>query len=408
MIESIAKENFGRIHPLRVGHILHKKLMVKNIVEIKSVGKNRVRVQLRSLKDANDLLKNKNLDLEQLRAFIPNHILETKGVIKGVDTFFEDNYIMENIKSTNKVVGIKRFLKRVVKEENTSVFVKKQTVLLTFEGNILPAEVSIDSVMFPVEMYYGRVTQCYKCLNYGHISKQCKSEENLCISCGKTKKDNVEHKCTVREIYCVNCKNSSHRSNSKICPFFVKQQGIKKIMIDNKITFKEAKQFYDNSYSNILSNNRFSLISDLNDYNTNFPPLSNSNQSCSQPARQVPKNNITTLSQPVASTSRNNQYNNKKRKHITSPPPNLMFPFVFGPSTPLSPNNTLHTGNENRIRKNISEQKELVDTFACYFMKLLQKFDSFEELKNMQIDTLKKCLIEIVQLSQLQNNGSNK
>ncbi|CAG9762643.1 unnamed protein product [Ceutorhynchus assimilis] len=172
MIENTSKENFGRVHPLRVGHILHKKLMIQNIIEVKPVGKNRVRVQLKSLKDANLLINNVALEKENLRAFIPNHLLETKGLIRGVDTFFEESYILQNINSSSKVTEIKRFTKKVYKEDS-SFIVKKQTVLITFEGNILPAEVSIDTVFFPVEMYYGKVTQCFKCLSYGHISKQC-------------------------------------------------------------------------------------------------------------------------------------------------------------------------------------------------------------------------------------------
>lgn len=412
MVESTNESNLGRVHPLRVGHILHKKLMIKNIVEIRSVGKTRVRVQLRSLKDANDLIKNTTLEKEHLRAFIPNHILETKGVIKGVDTFFDDTYILQNIKSTNRVLNMKRFTKKIFREgQNEPVFVKKQMVLLTFEGNILPTEVCIDSVIFPVETYYGKVTQCYKCLHYGHISKQCKSNITLCISCGKIKTEDADHTCTPLDIRCVNCKVGTHKSNSKNCPFFVKQQNIKKIMIDKRITFKEAEGFYENSYSNITISNRFSLFKDNENYNINFPPLLNNKPPAlySQQPRQLNKTVTLPLSQPVASTSNENQHH-KKRKHNTSPTPSRMFPFTFGPNTPLPPN---YNANDNFNMGNdpdkfINEQNHVVDTFVGFFIKMVEQFKSLEELKNLQVDTLKKSFTDMLKTSAKTNkNGSH-
>lgn len=407
MVESTTDNNLGRVHPLRVGHILHKKLMIKNIVEIKSVGKSRVRVQLHSLKDANELIKNSRLEQENLRAFIPNHILETKGVIKGVDTFFDDNYILQNIKSSNRVLNMKRFSKKIYREgQKEPVFVKKQTVLLTFEGNILPTEVNIDSVIFPVDAYYGKVTQCYKCLNYGHISKLCKSNVTLCLSCGKEKTEEAEHSCTALDIRCVNCKVGTHKSNSKNCPFFIKQQNIKKIMIDNKITFKEAEGCYKNSYSNVSISNRFSIFNDGDNYNTNFPPLANKKLSFSQQPRPIPQTVTRHSSLPVASTSNDG---NKKRKHNTSPTPNRMFPFTFGSNTPLPPNYKVDDNFNGNTALERAEQNQLVDTFAECFIKLVEKFNTLDELKKLNVDTLKRSLTDLIGSSlKIQKNGASK
>lgn len=59
----------------------------------KSIAKNRVRVHLKTKLDANNLVTNHLLNQEKLKAFIPSHLLETKGLIKGVDTSFDAEYL---------------------------------------------------------------------------------------------------------------------------------------------------------------------------------------------------------------------------------------------------------------------------------------------------------------------------
>lgn len=82
-IEKTNQQNIGRLHPVSVGHILFKKLKVKNILEIKSIGRNIV--------DANNLVRNVYLRSKNFKAYIPSQLLEIKGVIRGVDTEFDDN-----------------------------------------------------------------------------------------------------------------------------------------------------------------------------------------------------------------------------------------------------------------------------------------------------------------------------
>lgn len=110
-IEKLNTDNIGRLHPMAVGHILHQKLKISNIKRIQKVGKNRVRVQLETLKDANNLINNKELNNENLKAFIPNNLLERKGVIKEVDTIFNEEYLLKNIITTSTVTEVRRFKK---------------------------------------------------------------------------------------------------------------------------------------------------------------------------------------------------------------------------------------------------------------------------------------------------------
>ncbi|XP_072403070.1 uncharacterized protein [Diabrotica undecimpunctata] len=61
-------------------------LKLSNIKEIKSIGRNRIKILVNSHLDANELVNNKSLKEHNLRAYIPNHLLEVKGLVRDVDT----------------------------------------------------------------------------------------------------------------------------------------------------------------------------------------------------------------------------------------------------------------------------------------------------------------------------------
>lgn len=283
-IEKSNDQNAGRMHPMVIGHILHKKLNIRNITTIEKVGINRIKVGLKTALDANNLIKNKLLEQEHLKAFIPNNLLIRKGVIKFVDTMFDEDYLLNNIESNCKILSVERF-KRKVEIENKISYVPRQIVALTFEGNKLPNEVYINRVVCPVEPYVQRVIQCFKCLRFGHVSNQCRSDKPLCISCSKPLDEN--HKCEKNDIFCLFCKNNDHKTVSKDCPHFQKQSKIKKLMSTSNTTFSEAKKSIESSYSGIFTaSNKFELLNNLEFNDRNFPRLPNSSTNSTQPFSQ--------------------------------------------------------------------------------------------------------------------------
>ena len=227
-IEKTNSQNLGRLHPMIVGHILHNKLNLKNnITSIEKSGINRVRVGIKTLEQANKLISNPALANENLKAFIPNNLLYRKGIIKDVDTSFDEEYLKSNIESLCTVTSVNRFKRKVVDKEEVK-FVPGHVVCLTFEGNVLPNYVKINSVIFSVEPHIQRVIQCFKCLRYGHVANQCRNSKTLCINCGQEKND--DHICNIN--YCINCKSNSHKTTSKMCPRYAEQQQIKKHMAE--------------------------------------------------------------------------------------------------------------------------------------------------------------------------------
>lgn len=407
-VEKTNTDNIGRLHPLVVGHILHKKLCVKNIISIKSAGRNRIKIQLKTINDANLLVNNNALESENLRAFIPNHLLEKKGVIRGVDTYFDNNYLKENIICPTKVLDVQR-MQRKTSIDNKAVLIPKQTVIITFQGNLLPNEIVINSVLFPVETFYGKVTQCFNCLKYGHISKQCRNSTSLCINCAKPRSDN--HECHDKDIFCIHCKSNDHKSNAKNCPTFEKQKKIKKIMIDNNASFAEAKQYCDNSFASFTSNNRFDILSDLSDYDTNFPKISNQDStvpnnifslSQSRPRRVSSFNKQrATLSQPCTSRnylSKEVPSNSTKKRKInpTSPIPStsafnfqsqnpeLKRPYCFRAPNPMPKNSNFPLPNGKE------DKNKIIDCLSKFIINFLGNLESLNDLKKFNVDIIKQ------------------
>lgn len=384
-IEKINDQNIGKLHPMAVGHILHKKLNISNILKIDRVGKNRIRVQLKTIKDANNLISNKELVNENLRAFIPNNLLFRKGLIKFIDTSFDEKYLFTNFLSPITILEVHR-VHRKIESNGQTVFVPKQTVIVTFEGNKLPTNIFINSVSCPVEPYVYRVTQCFRCLKYGHVAKQCRSTISLCINCGKEKIET--HTCRdPQDNCCIYCKTNTHKSISRDCPTYKKQMEIKKKMAYENLSFMEAKVLNNASYANAIQiNNKFQILNQLTE--KDFPALPPTRTS----ARELPKK--PSQSQIKYSTDDNKPQNQsssqhestKKKRKASSPPAEAsnqsMFPFRFGPEIPIS--------FPSKEYVNCESEEVFINNFFAIFQKILCEVKSFEELANIDIGFIKK------------------
>ena len=63
--------------------------------------------------------------------------------------------------------------------------------------------------------------RCLKCQRWGHFSKECRHQSDVCGSCaGPHRESNCNSYAT---FYCVNCKSDHHGSASKECPEFIKR-----------------------------------------------------------------------------------------------------------------------------------------------------------------------------------------
>lgn len=266
-----SEQNLGRLFPIRVGHYLfsHSEFK-KGIKDIVPVGINRVKVIANTYNVANRLVNHPLLTQHCLRAYIPTFFTQKKGIVKLVDTMFDEEYLKSNIQTNRRVLEVKRLFRKVVKSDGTVEYVKRQMILITFLGTSIPSSVRINFCSFPVEPYVHPVVSCFSCLRFGHRSTQCKGKPR-CTRCGDN--HNIDD-CEAETPSCVHCGSKEHNSTYKKCPAFLRQYNIKKIMAAENITFKEAEFISDNpSYAKVTTHNRFALL----DRDENFPELPKQN-----------------------------------------------------------------------------------------------------------------------------------
>lgn len=311
-------KHFGKLFPIRIGHYLKINSQFKNsILDIKSVGINRVKVILNSYKAANSLVNNNILTSQGFQSYIPKFYTQRKGIIRMVDTFFTEQYLISEIECEKEVKDVKR-MKKWITDRGTGErkLVDRQIVIVSFAGSNLPLSVRINGVNFPVEPYIYPVVQCLRCLIYGHTAKQCKSTKAYCKKCAGEHENNTD--CLSDTVFCKYCKTNDHSSIAKTCPYYQKQRRIKQIMSVNNVSFKEAETVDNNpSYAKVATNNRFDILANMR----NFPPLpqvQNDNQRT--PQIHKPKGRNQTIHRQATQPTQTQKTSGNKRRDISRSP----------------------------------------------------------------------------------------
>ncbi|XP_073956346.1 uncharacterized protein [Choristoneura fumiferana] len=215
------------IHPISFGNFLKKKSF-KNIINgsVKRIGRNRVTLSFSHLDDANKFLNDKTLTDNKYKAFIPSFSVMRMGIVKGVPAEWSLEEILLNISvplGTGKVIKARRLNYKTI-VDGSAVWKPSQTVVLTFDGQVLPKRIFICYNALPVDLYIFPTIQCYNCCRYGHTKTQCRSKP-CCYKCGQGHSGST---CDVEED-CVSCFlcTGHHFAISKQCPEFERQKNIK-------------------------------------------------------------------------------------------------------------------------------------------------------------------------------------
>lgn len=311
--------NFGKLHPMRISEKLYNLGgEEKNISYLEIVGRNRVQVFCKTPQAANVLVSNPIFDQNNLVAYVPSHLTEKKGLIRGVDTSFSEDDLQKIIQSDINIKAVKRRYKTIKDKDGKLIKVPKQQVLITFDKLELPQYVYIYKLRHEVEIWYSPVSQCFKCLNFGHTSKQCKSKKR-CKKCSCIL-PNDKDSCDDCGEFCMHCKTDSHSSTSKNCPTFSKQKKIKEAMANMNISFKEAEKIVERpSYSSLVLKNKYTpLLSSP----TEFPELPIGKKPEYKNTRSDSQKTYTSLSQPTTSK----EYNFHKKRKVQDRSPNFSRP----------------------------------------------------------------------------------
>lgn len=124
--------------------------------------------------------------------------------------------IYNGISSSKDVVSVRHLMRRGRDDDGNAMLLPTQTVAITFSCPSLPDSVDIKSWYFEVSIYIPPISQCLRCLRYGHIGKYCKNAQK-CSNCGENHWNYKESTKAVKEVICVHC-NGNHISISSECP----------------------------------------------------------------------------------------------------------------------------------------------------------------------------------------------
>lgn len=244
------------LHPIMFGKFL-KRNAIYNVVNgsVKRIGRNRVSIAFNNHIDANTFINHDSLNSNNLKAFIPTYNVSRMGVIRGVPADLSPEEMMECTtvpSGCGKILKLRRInFKEIV--NGAPVWKPTQTVVVTFDGQVLPDRIYMCYTALIVQLYTYPTIQCYNCCRFGHTKLQCRSKPR-CFKCGR---EHSGDSCDIDEecISCCSC-GGIHFATSKSCPEYTRQQKIKFSMAEKCISYAEASRVHpplSRSYAEILA-----------------------------------------------------------------------------------------------------------------------------------------------------------
>lgn len=232
------------LHPVTFGNFLKKNNMT-NVVNgsVKRIGRNRVSLAFANFKDANLFLNNECLMRHDYKSFVPSFNVTRMGIVRGVPAEWSPEEILDNVSvpiGCGPILKARRINFKVL-VEGTTQWKPSQSVVLTFDGQVLPKRIFMCYNALSVELYTFPTIQCYNCCRFGHTKTICRSKPR-CYKCGQ---EHTGESCQVEDdhVICCLCSGSHHAVN-KICPEYNRQKQIKSTMAHNCISYIEATKLH--------------------------------------------------------------------------------------------------------------------------------------------------------------------
>lgn len=194
--EALGDDNENDICEIVMTEIEKKKLIEKKIVT-------------QSARDeANSLPKYAEWN-KKYYVYIPEKLVETKGVIswpvgndvKDIIDECSTGKFSSPILGEVKVLEAVR-LKRKTENASSDVMEDTGTVIVTFEGLLLPKWVNFDQMLIPVREFRAKQMFCKNCHRYNHTEKRCNNKKIT----------------PPTQIRCIQCNSNEHDGGSKECP----------------------------------------------------------------------------------------------------------------------------------------------------------------------------------------------
>lgn len=229
-------------NPFRLAEDIDK--MAGKVLDVKRLQSGDILVKTQTSKQAAAMIKHKQMPVTKTPVIVEDYskLNRAKGKIFRRDfCMLSDDEILEGLREQN-VVEIYRQKKKNEKGElqDSGVFI------LTFNSTTLPNFIYAGYARIKVNTYIPNPMRCVICLEYGHTSKNCKTKQRICASCGENSHDGG---CSKPQ-QCINCIRAktttdvNHSALSRSCPVFKKEFEIQKIRTINNVSLKEAQKMY--------------------------------------------------------------------------------------------------------------------------------------------------------------------
>ena len=195
----VASYKEGRESIIEASKTIQRKVGKIPFENLKRYGKN-ILIKANDETQAELLTRFKSID-GNVKAITPHKSFNTpKGVIysKDLAVFSEDEILdmcPSNVYQVKKLRGV------------------NNPILVTFSTIYIPDYLTFDHLRVKVKRYRPRPTQCYNCLEYGHIVNRC-SNLKKCNVCSQHHQE--LSKCE-QPLYCFHCAEN-HSPTSRVCP----------------------------------------------------------------------------------------------------------------------------------------------------------------------------------------------
>lgn len=236
--EGGAQGERARVNPMKVGRALRTLLDGSTQLAIKATGRSKVRVTAENRETILKLFDSEAaLSQRGLRISVPQYLLSTQLVIRGVPLEVTEEELKTEIGDQLKVLQLDRLNRRV-----KGVFTPSMTVRIKVQGASVPPAIRIfDTVCVPA-FYVPQAKMCFKCFRFGHIRKQCRGKA-LCAVCGERSHAEPSHcKRSTSSPCCVNCKGE-HTPLDKSCPEHAFQRKVRELAASRRVSQVEALKF---------------------------------------------------------------------------------------------------------------------------------------------------------------------
>ncbi|XP_046808313.1 uncharacterized protein LOC124420181 [Lucilia cuprina] len=238
------------------------RLEIKDLAEVVKIGYGRCKVIFNNYMAANNFVDDVRIMENGLSPKIFAHFVSKVGIVFDIPTDILEEEFKDSISSPIEVINCVRMMRHTKDKDGNDIKIPSRNMKVIFKGNEIPSEIKMGYIKIPVR-HFVSFSQCYKCYRFNHFATHCKQNFDLCRDCY----NNHVRGNPCADLVCVNCKGN-HTPTDKNCPARMKAFAIKKMMVIENLSLKEARTRFSN-----VNTNRFSL---LDDYNEDFPPIKNS------------------------------------------------------------------------------------------------------------------------------------